>query len=210
MSPLEPITGGQIGKIGDLLGAQLRKKEKEFPSETVQQVIINQGKPLAEKLLAVVREFVDAASNMITRIVTVNRTRTPKEALKATGRTQYVDATVVAEMPRGKEDETEIVFFKLGRFVSNDDLDKEYELRGLEAVDPCSLAAHNEADPAFADKYPNGTQWKDAKGKWCIAAFDLSGGRGVRVDRGGGDWSGGWWFAGVRKVSSSNSETLDS
>ena len=80
-------------------------------------------------------------------------------------------------------------------------MEKEYELRGFKPADPYLLAADNEADPAFADEKRNSTHWKNAKGKWCLAAFDRwYYGRGVRVGRGDGDWSDGWWFAGLRKL----------
>lgn len=137
-------------------------------------------------------------SNMIARIVAVNRTRTPQEAFEATGPTQYAEREVVDTMPRGEGEEKEVFFFKLDRYVSDDDLDKEFELRGLKPADPYSLSAVNEADPAFADEHPNGTHWQDIKGRWCFATFD-----GWRDERRvhvglGGVWRGPWWFAGVR------------
>ncbi|MFA5942313.1 MAG: hypothetical protein WC798_01430, partial [Candidatus Paceibacterota bacterium] len=51
--------------------------------------------------------------NQIVRHAIVNRTRTPQEALDATGRKQYTDADVVAEMPKGEGAEANVVFFKL-------------------------------------------------------------------------------------------------
>ena len=82
------------------------------------------------------------------------------------------------------------------------DLEKEYALRGLIPADPYSLAAVNEADPAFADKYPNGTQWKDASGNYCCAFFDRwRGGRRVSVRWRGRAWGADWWFPVRCKVS---------
>ncbi len=200
ISPSGPITEGQIGKVNELLGAKIRKNQKEFPSDVVQQVLISNGDALAKELLAVVRKYVDAASNLITRVVTVNRKRSGKEALTATGRNQYVDDSVVVQMPNGTTEETEVVFFKLGRYVSDNDLDKEYELRGLKPADPFSLAAVNEAAPAFADEHPNGTHWKDKNDKWCYATFfRWIDGRSVCVFRSDDGWNDDWWFAGVRK-----------
>ena len=155
---------------------------------------------MAKELLAVIRKFADAVSNLITRIVKVDRKRSPQEVLKATGRKQYVTDSVVAEMPKGEGEETEVIFFNIGRVVSDNDLEKEYELRGLIPADPYSLAAVNEADPAFADEHPNGTHWKDAGGNWCFASFGLwVDDRRVLVYRIGHDWRVDWWFAGVRK-----------
>jgi hypothetical protein len=81
------------------------------------------------------------------------------------------DRKVVDAMPKGKGDEAEIVFFKPDLFqrhgfISDDDLDKEYKLRGLKPADPISVAAVNQDNPAFADDKPNGTHWKDANGNW--------------------------------------------
>jgi hypothetical protein len=155
-------------------------------------------------MLAVLRRRVEAVSNLIVRRVTVNRTRTPKQAFVATGRTLYTDTTVVDRMPCGEGDEVEVIFFKLdlskrGGWISDDDLREEFDLRGL-GPDPISLAAVNEADPAFADEHTNATHWKDADGNWCCAAFGgFDGERVVRVVRFGGGWYDGCWFAGVRK-----------
>jgi len=180
MNPSE-MTREQGGKIGDLLVAGLMKAS--FQSSLVQQVIEQQGKPLVVELVAVVRKFVEAMNGLLVRIVTVNRARTPQEAIGATGRKQYVDASVVSAMPKGNGDTAEVVFFNVG------------------PVDPYSLAAVNEADPAFADEHPNATHWKDFNGKWCYAAFYRwpDGGRHVSVRRRAGGWRDGWWFAGLRK-----------
>ena len=139
--------------------------------------------------------------DMFTRHVTVDRTRSPQDAIAATGRNQYVNEKVIAMMPRGDGNEVDVVFFKLGRSVSDDDLEKEYKLRGLVPVDLYALAAVNEADPAFADEHPNITHWKDVDGRWCYTAFfRWRGVRRVNVDRGGDVWVDAfWWFAGRRK-----------
>lgn len=142
---------------------------------------------------------------LIFRIVKVNRARSPQDALDATGRKQYTDRSVVDAMPKGEGDKAEVVFFKpdlseRDGFITDDDLEKEYELRGLIPADPYSLAAVNEADPAFADEKPNATHWKDAQGKWCCAVFSRwHGERGVLVRRDDSDWRGYWWFAGIRR-----------
>lgn len=193
------ITDGQIDNVVAKLRDALRKHRGEFGSEPVQSVLGLDN--LGMRLLEPFRALVEAASNLIVRIVRVNRSRTPQQALDATGCTQYTDSKVVDSMPHGSGEETEVVFFKLGRYVSDDELEKEYELRGLKPADPYSLSAVNEADPVFADANPNGTHWKDANGKWYFAAFSRWGGgeRNVGVNRCGSDWFGNWWFAGVRK-----------
>ena len=205
MNPLnEPATEGQFGKVLELFGARLRKSN--LKGKPLQAVIENQGAALVGQLMAKLTEMVDAVSELISRTVTVNRKRSGKEALTATGRKLYVTDSVVADMPNGEGGEVEVFFFKPDLTsrkgsISDDDLDKEYELRGLEPADPYALAAANEADPAFADKYPNGTHWKDADGNWCFATFDRWVGdeRNVNVNRDDLVWHDHWWFAGVRK-----------
>ncbi|MCX6786761.1 MAG: hypothetical protein NTU85_03035 [Candidatus Kaiserbacteria bacterium] len=138
--------------------------------------------------------------DIIVRRAKANRRKTPQEALNATYRLQYIDCDVVDAMPRGDgEEETEVFFFKLGRRISNDDLEKKYELRGFKPVDPFLLAAVNEDSQSFAHKFPNCTIWKDTSGKWCYLAFNRrSEGRSLGVGRCDG-WGDLWWFAGVKK-----------
>ncbi|MST03997.1 MAG: hypothetical protein EXS49_00285 [Candidatus Pacebacteria bacterium] len=181
----------------------MRKHRHEIGSDVAQQVLGVEN--LGMMMFAPFRERVEVVSSFVVRTVRVNRTRTPQEALDATLRKQDTDRTVVDAMSRGEGDEVEVVFFKpdlskrIG-FISDDDLEKEFELRGLKPADPYSLAAVNELDPAFADQKLNGTHWKNADGEWCVALFHRwRDGRGVRVDRNYGKWSGGWWFAGLRK-----------
>ena len=59
-TPSKPVTEGQIGKVQELLGAALRKHASEFPSETVQLVVSQEGDALQVDLLAVVRKRVKA------------------------------------------------------------------------------------------------------------------------------------------------------
>lgn len=196
--PIKKITAGQISKIYDVLVAALQKSG--LPSEETQQVLESQGGILADEFVAMLRKRVDAISGMIIRHVTVNRKRSPQEAIIATGRNRYLNDSVVASMPKGEGDETDVFFFKLGRYISDSDLDKEYELRGLKPADPYALAAINEADPTFADDYPNCTHWKDENGSWCYGAFSRwDGVRLVGVDCYDDAWDDYWWFAGCRK-----------
>lgn len=203
MTPSKTTTAGQIDKAVANYRALLEKHSGDFNTDAVQMVL---GQPeLAGEQFAVFRRRVEAVSNLIVRTAKVNRGRSQQEAIEATGRAQYTDRKVVDSMPKGEGDEVEVVFFKpdlsnRNGFISNDDLEKEFELRGLKPADPVSVAAVNEADPAFADEKPHGTHWKDAKGNWCCAAFGRWGDRrGVYVSRNGSDWDDSWWFAGVRK-----------
>ncbi|OGI78609.1 hypothetical protein A3C57_00010 [Candidatus Nomurabacteria bacterium RIFCSPHIGHO2_02_FULL_33_12] len=190
-------TVGQIDKAVANYRALLDKHAKEFNTEAVQIVL---GQPeLATEQLAVFRKRVEAISNMIVRIVKVNRNQFPKEAINATGRVQYVNDSVLAEMPHGKGEEVKVYFFKISRQISCADLEKEYELRDLKP-DPTAQTKVNEDDPAFADTYPNGSQWKDKNGKLCFSTFNrYDDERYVLVSRDDNDWYDHWWFAGVRK-----------
>lgn len=191
------ITPGQIGKIQELLAAGLRKSG--LPNESVQRVIETQGDALVVELVSAIHRRVEAVSNLVVRRVKVDRNRTPQQMLDATDRRQYTDSEVVEAMPRGEGEEAEVHFFKLDRYVSDDELDQEFNLRGLKPADPYSLAAVNEEDPAFADDRPNGTHWK-SRGKWCYIAFRRwNGVRSVDVYCYALGWGDYWWFAGLCK-----------
>jgi hypothetical protein len=203
MTPSKSATVGQIDKAVANYRALLEKHAKDFKTEAV-QMILGQSE-LADEQFAIFRRRVEAVSNLIVRRAKVNRNKTPQEVLGATGRKQYTDRKVVDSMPKGEGDEVEVVFFKpdLSKgngFISDDDLEKEFELRGLKPADPYSVAAVNEADPAFADEKPHGTHWMNADGNWCFATFSYwRGERRVDVYRDAHDWHDDWWFAGVRK-----------
>lgn len=204
--PIESVTPGQAGKLYDMFVASLCKSGS--PKEPSQQVIEHQGAQVVRDMVAVFCKYVEAISNLIVRHVTMNRTRTPMEAINATGRNKYVNDAVVAIMPQGEGDEADMIFFKPDKLaydknglISDDEVARQYEMRGLKPADPYLLAAANEQDPAFADEHPNATHWKDANGNWCYAAFcqwsvDE---RIVNVRRSGLGWDDDWWFGGVRK-----------
>jgi hypothetical protein len=200
MSPSETISRGQVNKLYDLLEAGLLKTG--LPKDPSQKVIEEQGASMVGKFVADFRKRVESISDLIVRRVGVKRDCAPQEAIDATGRRQYTsNGLVVKSMPRGKGDLVEVFFFRLGRPISDANLEKEYELRGLKPADPYSLSAVNEVDNQFAEERPNITHWKNANGKWCFISFFCSGeGEGrVRVDQTDFDFDGTWWFAGIRK-----------
>lgn len=135
--------------------------------------------------------------------------KTPQQMLDATKRTQYVDKDAVETMPQD-ESEEKLEFFTLGKYISDDELEKEYASRGLIPAFPYDLL---KADQDILDekKYA-ATHWKDANGKWCyLACYRWRGGeRNVSVDRREYDWYDDWWFAGVRKIELSSSSAQDS
>ena len=151
-------------------------------------------------MVAAVRRRVELTSKMAVRRVRVDRSRTPEQALEATGRRPLTDYRAMNAMPAGEREEVEVVFFNLGRLVSDEELEKQYELRGLRPADPYSLAAVNETDASFADNRPNSTHWLDAKGNWCYAAFSRwKGMRSVELIQSSRDWADFWWFGGLYK-----------
>lgn len=158
----------------------------------------------------------------IVRRVRVNRARSPQEAIDATGFRQYTNPEIVDTMPKGEGDEVELVFFKpkfssfINGFITDDALEREFELQDLVPADPISLAALNEVDLTFADTTPHGTHWKDADGRWCHMSFArFQGGRAEIVGRvesehrvtvhHGRDWDLMWLIAGIRKRGQGNS-----
>lgn len=143
-----PATDDQVGHIKSLIDKQLRS----LTNGQAQAIIIN-GDVYQCHHQQTLDEVLVAVTNTIIRKVKVNRTRSPKEMLDATKRTQYTTNSVVKIIPKGEGEETTVEFFKLSKYVSDNDLDLEYQKRGL-IPDPYAQAAVNEADPAFADEHP--------------------------------------------------------
>lgn len=120
----------------------------------------------------------------------------------------YADEEVMAAAPRNKV-QGELVFFNISKYISDTELEKEYESRGLIPADMYALANWCEANRYDERKY-FATHWQDANGKWCFAAFyRWNDERSVSVDRrDGNEWDDDWFFAGVRKgTQSSDTET---
>ncbi|MFA6028092.1 MAG: hypothetical protein WC752_04170 [Patescibacteria group bacterium] len=148
--------------------------------------------------------------NIIRRHVLIIRSRTSLEMLDATGRNQHFQPQVVLNMPVARNGEMDVIFFHIGRRLADVELAKEYEDRYIKPLDPYTLLQINIEDPQFADDHPNGTIWKDERGRWCHAAFDVAWSNWGeiphrRVHVLGPDiscghwWSDRWVFAGVEK-----------
>jgi len=176
-------------------------KEKRLSIELLEW-LVNDGKKILEKKMGeIAEEYQKWASVIVVKVTGVNRTLTPQQVLYATGVKQYVYNEVLETLPRGEGDEKEIVFFKAGKSISDDDLEKEFELFGLRPADPYSLAKFNQDNPGFADTHPHCTHWKDENGKWCFIAFYLWGGdvRSAQVGRNRSDWDALYLFACFRR-----------
>lgn len=131
-----------------------------------------------------------------------------QKALEKTGRKLYIDVEILKSAPIYTK-AGEVEFFKLNKYISNNDLEKEYGSRGLIPADIVSLCKVSQ-DTLDEKKYV-GTHWKDSNGRWCYAAFfRWFDGREVVVNRGGDGWHGRWWFAGLRKLSTQSSEPKNS
>lgn len=133
-----------------------------------------------------------------------------KSLLNETKRTQYVDNTVLETAPTGSGT---LELFTIGKYVSEDELEKEYEVRGLFPAPLNVLLEADVKEDVNKDHKYIGTHWKDAKGNWCYAMFSRwCGKREVCVSRHGGGWDDDWWFAGVRKnaLSSGTQPSSDS
>ena len=143
--------------------------------------------------------------------IKVNRKQKPQDILKATGFTMYTTDEIVNKMPKGKGKEVILDFFRLDKYVSEKELESEYKKRNLIPADPYSLATLAiENKDIFDEKKYIGTQWKDKKG-YCFAAFGSNfGHRDVDVDRNDNVWDDHWWFAGLRKSSTKDSDTQTS
>lgn len=124
----------------------------------------------------------------------------------------YANQEVLDAAPRNKT-QGALEFFNLGRYVTNDELEKEYESRGLIPADIYALAAWCEENKDDPRKY-FATHWKDKDGKWCYAAFSRWGVvRSVSCDRDDGGWGDDWFLSGVpalRKSSKLKSSALHS
>lgn len=131
---------------------------------------------------------------------------TPRQILEKTGYKIYCNGEVLADAPVGTI-RGNVTTFTLNEYVSDDQLEKEYISRG---IIPANL---NEIISILDGEKHIATHWKDAKNRWCCAAFDRwDVGRHVYIfRRRDGDWHGGGSFAGVPQESAliPSEQTLD-
>lgn len=204
MSSNKLVTSAQVESLRTMANA------KGVSRKAFQEWLDNHAPAILDDLKS--KTIVTMVEGMFSRHVTIDRNQASYDFLKiikATGRKFYIRIDVAETIPKGDSAEVDIVFFKpepweytKPGWMSDDDLEKCFELRNLEPADPYSLAKVNEDDSAFADEYPNSTHWKDDKGRWCFISFELRcDERRACVFYSRGDWSGDWWFAGIRKVS---------
>lgn len=201
------MTDGQIDDLANKLRDAARKHRDELEKDAAQEGLRSEN--VGMRLFAEFRRIVEEVSKRVVHIVTVDRTRTPQQALDACGRSLYIDKDVVAAMPRRSMEKARLVYFKPDSSVyyKNGAIDSavlahEYKKRGL-IPDPQAQIDDNAANPGFADDTPNACQWIDEQGNYCHATFDRSSNeRGVDVNRRGNIWFGTWSFAGIPEASS--------
>lgn len=147
---------------------------------------------------------IESVGALVSRKVYVNRDRSMREAVDATGCSQQINLRVMDAMPLGKGKEVEIFFFipdqsKYGNFITDDQLRNEYRSHRLRPADPMSLCALNESDHKFVGTMAHGTHWKNANGIWCSISFNGWHGRSVVIGRREFGWRvGRWWFGGLK------------
>lgn len=193
-----------LRQMEELMRRQLDALSRSrLPRDPGQRILEKQVADQAGYFVALVREREKAIDSEIVVRVKVNRSRSQKEALDATGYKQYADPEVVATMPDGEGEDVDVHFFPGttgDRRISDAELEEEFNWHGLKP-DPRAQMAIHEANMNFATRYPNGTHWKDANGNWCYMVFDEWSGctKVVQIRRGDTHWDGGCWRAGVKK-----------
>ncbi len=121
---------------------------------------------------------------------------------------------LLSSSPRYSKTGTKVVevsFFEsplpASRFIDHETIAKEYKKHNLKPADLHSFVAINREDKWFCMSKPNGTQWQNKSGEWCVAEF--YGKTGVifyrwfdfwfQMNQGGHDhrYNSASWFAGI-------------
>jgi hypothetical protein len=136
--------------------------------------------------------------NMIFRRVYVDRSKSLKEALHSIGRNRIVPEEIV--VPKGKGKDVPVYLFRIGHERFANEVDRDVQKLGFQLADPYTLIALNAAEPGFADKYPNATQWSTGMGYSDAIAFSRhENERRVTIHERCAVWSEIWWFALIHK-----------
>jgi hypothetical protein len=205
------IEDDQVREFQELLGAALRRSDLSI--ELARRLLQTQSDPLVADLLQTLRRHAEAKADMIVRRARMTRDHISDyragNGLYFAGRELRVrDDWLIKHFPRwAGPKEVDVSFFKVGRVISNDDLEGEYERRGLQSAHPQFILAANYVDPPFADTYPNGTHLRDADGRWWYVSCYSSGqprstlySPYVDVSYVSQNWTEKWWFAGIPKT----------
>lgn len=144
----------------------------------------------------------------VVKTVKVNRYRRPEEAFSLPGWQTNTRECRFSAVPTIDKEEVSVTFFKLepDEVMVGPEFEKVFEMLKLKP-DPYAAAAVNEADPEFARKHPNLTQW------WTSAGYQVIMLRGTnysspkyvlycgRVPMGYSEIAQGytWWYTGIPK-----------
>lgn len=195
---LSQMTTGQIDKVVSSFRALLEKHSKEIDQDLAQKALGD--KRLVDDMVSTFYRYVDLERPMIVLNAKVDISLNPAQFLATIDAQKNFGLEDLKLMPRTKISEVEVCFFKLHRYVSNESLDEEYELRGLDPADPISQIAVNIANPWFIKKHSNATQWNPGLDNYFSTIMWGFGkpviNIGVSNTVGFGNH---WWFAGIPK-----------
>ena len=106
----ENVTDEQLGRASDRFKTHCRKNAVSLPKDTVQLILEDEGKELAQEMFEVFRVRVERRSEMIVRHFKVDRTRTRERIVTALNRKEYVNSGVLATMPTEGVEEGDLYF----------------------------------------------------------------------------------------------------
>ena len=102
------MTDGQIDDLANKLRDAARKHRDEVSKDHAQEALRSEN--IGMRLFATFRALVEELSKQIVHVVSVNRARSPRATLKASGRKLYVTDSVVDAMPRLTGDKVRLVY----------------------------------------------------------------------------------------------------
>ncbi|MEN9649419.1 MAG: hypothetical protein RL094_386 [Candidatus Parcubacteria bacterium] len=197
------MTDAQIEEAISQLRIVMHLHKYDITSDAAQKALGMED--LGMELFRSFRDCAEADSHTIVRTVPVDRSLNLRQATRAMS-AHLEDNTAGFPSSEGEGDKVRVVFFKLdvsqyGRTITDEQLEDEFEKRGLRPADAISIAAVNQDDPEFVGKRPHATHWKSTNGKWCYVAFRLNGAfRSVIANVSDNNWKDHrWWFAGIAK-----------
>jgi hypothetical protein len=126
----------------------------------------------------------------------IDRKKSIEQLIKKLGYKEYIDENILKTLKNKGPKEGEIEFFTLGKYVSNTELLKEYETRGLTPDLGATITYLIENPQVLDEKKYIGIQLEDNS---FAAFFRWDDGRYVYVRRIGHVWFDFWWFIGVKK-----------
>lgn len=111
--------------------------------------------------------------DFVVQKVVIDVSRSPQEVKEiANPSVMFSDqATASSMLPRCGDNRRTVIFSKLNRSVSYQELRKVFKILGLIWADPYSVVYANRKDFAFMDEHPNMTTWRGLNGRRCFLNF---------------------------------------